>query len=1077
MKPAFLIISLITFVSTLVCAQENDYEKAVRTYRENKPDSSSYYIEQSLRQYNTGNRMDSVVLALVQKALVVWDQQGLDATFRLMDSTHTLAHKLPEKSVARVASYSRMGQLHLQKREFDKSRLFFNKAEQSIDVSLAPNKHYVLLYNYIAGMLLLENDFSGAFSYVQRAYNMNLPLEGKDGITMVMLLQTRFLINSYSEQYNAALEDAREFQRVALLHYPSRHPVIGTMHNSVAVIYESLRRYEEALYHRQRAVDIQLENYIDSGDGFSLAAAYQNLGNLYVYINEPFLAQEYLHKGTKLLTKTFKEDGPGMVNILVDMAVSKSRTNQYDEAEQLLVKAYELQLQHAPYSIADLAYLEGYRAGIYQDKKEYLSALTWYQRAMRHYEQMNATDTEFALEVKKEIAKVLSAIGRYEAAIKQTNGLISSFRKKYARGNIMIADAIQNVSDVLFVSGKINEALIYSESVFTELLLSERDLNLNSEWISELPFSYKSLVYIYKRVEVLESMYKSTLNEEYLLNILAITDQYNVFISENLHAFRSQAALIELADVNKQLFSIAINACWELSRQGKNKTYTQQAFMYAEMGKALLLKLSSNHLLSEQSIEKDDIFMRDYAFRKKVNEINLQYLNEDRSDELLASLSHTIEQYRLFQDSLKNAGDARLQQKNDLTPASLDAIRTELLKEEQTLLEYVVADSAIFLFVITTTNYQMLRIDRDVLKEVATLRELYNISPEDFVPPAYRLYRHLIQPVEHLFTSDRILIIPDGELHYLNFELLLSDNKEYSFSKMPYLIHRYNISYLLSASSAIQLKAIDEKHTMEKLLLFTPVFSDEMKEAYFSRFENDVLADETYRYLFRQPFALQGALRIGKLMPHDLYAEQAAEERTFKQLAGNYHILHLGTHAEVNNHSPLQSRFFFAKAMPDDTLNTDDGYLYAHEIYSMQLHAELAVLTACETGAGTWRNGEGVISLSHSFMYAGCPSVIMSLWKIDEKTSTEIIEYFYESLSKGDSKSGALRKAKLKIAESSDEMLSHPYYWAGLALVGDDTPVYNSNTYTGVYRIMVFVLLLIIAVIVIQAGSEKKHFR
>src|SRR5690606_3820340 len=263
--------------------------------------------------------------------------------------------------------------------------------------------------------------------------------------------------------------------------------------------------------------------------------------------------------------------------------------------------------------------------------------------------------------------------------------------------------------------------------------------------------------------------------------------------------------------------------------------------------------------------------------------------------------------------------------------------------------------------------------------------------------------------------------------------------------KMPYLIKQYTFSYLLSASSAIHINEAKSSQTGGKALLFVPVFSTEMKEAVRQASAANGEADDPYYYLNRQPFSLRAAQRISRLVAHDLFTEQQAQEGVFKAHATQYSVLHLGTHAEINNLSPMQSRLFFAKALPDDTVNTDDGYLHAYESYGMQLRAELAVLTACETGRGALRNGEGVISLAHSFLQAGCSGVVMSLWKIDEKTNADIVSKFYEYLSKGMDKSEALRKAKLDFMAANDGELDHPYYWAGLALIGDSDPIYTGH--------------------------------
>jgi CHAT domain-containing protein len=142
----------------------------------------------------------------------------------------------------------------------------------------------------------------------------------------------------------------------------------------------------------------------------------------------------------------------------------------------------------------------------------------------------------------------------------------------------------------------------------------------------------------------------------------------------------------------------------------------------------------------------------------------------------------------------------------------------------------------------------------------------------------------------------------------------------------------------------------------------------------------------------------------------------------------------------MNATSPMYSRLVLSKsgvAVDSEA----DGYLHAYEIYELDLRAQLAVLTACETGIGKNEDGEGVRSLGYSFAYAGCPSLVMSLWKIDEKVSSEIISRFYEYLAEGMPKHLALRQAKLDHLANSPEELTSPYYWAGMVLVGDVSPL------------------------------------
>ncbi|HMR19204.1 MAG TPA: tetratricopeptide repeat protein, partial [Sphingobacterium sp.] len=379
-----LLLIMTGVFSAGVFVHENNYDKAVRTYRENKLDSATWYSDLAIQHYLNNGKTDSLVLARVQKALLIWDMHGIEAAMRYTDTTLVLSAGLPPKNIARVAAFSRMGRLHVQRHELSQAARYFTKAEKEI-LSSVPNLHYAILYNNMAIMHFTEEKYKDARIYSERAYATNLKLEGKDGINMPIILQTRYLISLYSENYEQALQDGEEFQRVMILHYPPDHPNIGTMHNSLASLYETLRQYEKAMHHRQKAVRLHYNSYIQSGDGFSLAASYQNMGQLYGYINEPFMAQEYLEKGSRLLEKTFGRDGAGMVKPLTDIAINKSKSGKYQEAEALFERALAIQKNHARHDLLGLAYVEGFMANMYFEYKQIDRAIALYRTVADRY--------------------------------------------------------------------------------------------------------------------------------------------------------------------------------------------------------------------------------------------------------------------------------------------------------------------------------------------------------------------------------------------------------------------------------------------------------------------------------------------------------------------------------------------------------------------------------------------------------------------------------------------------------------------------------------------------------------------
>jgi CHAT domain-containing protein len=155
----------------------------------------------------------------------------------------------------------------------------------------------------------------------------------------------------------------------------------------------------------------------------------------------------------------------------------------------------------------------------------------------------------------------------------------------------------------------------------------------------------------------------------------------------------------------------------------------------------------------------------------------------------------------------------------------------------------------------------------------------------------------------------------------------------------------------------------------------------------------------------------------------------------------------------------------FAKEKDRD-LHAEDGYLHTYEIYGLNLQAELAILSACETAAGDLVDGEGVLSIAHAFQYAGCPSMVTSLWQVDEKASAQILELFYDNLSKNWNKARALREAKLEyLKRQKTTQLKAPYYWAGLVLVGDDQPIFLASPGQGMLFIFLGILMIIILLV------------
>lgn len=193
-----------------------------------------------------------------------------------------------------------------------------------------------------------------------------------------------------------------------------------------------------------------------------------------------------------------------------------------------------------------------------------------------------------------------------------------------------------------------------------------------------------------------------------------------------------------------------------------------------------------------------------------------------------------------------------------------------------------------------------------------------------------------------------------------------------------------------------------------------------------------------------------------------------ANEHDFKLIASEYNILHFAMHTLINDEDPLSSKLVFA--LNGDTV--DDGFLNTYEVYNLDLNANLAVLSACKTGAGSISKGEGIMSLARGFLYAGVPGIVMTLWAVEDISSATIITKFYEYLKEGDSKSIALKKAKLDYLRNAEPARAHPYFWAAYVQIGDNSPL-QSNQLSLYYYAASFGAILLILLLFIRKRKTK----
>jgi CHAT domain-containing protein len=268
---------------------------------------------------------------------------------------------------------------------------------------------------------------------------------------------------------------------------------------------------------------------------------------------------------------------------------------------------------------------------------------------------------------------------------------------------------------------------------------------------------------------------------------------------------------------------------------------------------------------------------------------------------------------------------------------------------------------------------------------------------------------------------------------------LPSNPNNFHYNELAYLIKNYHIHYLYSVATYLNNK--------------TPLTAQPEDE-----FGGFAVEDVSL------PGAVVEVKDIADITNGMAWTGEQATEKNFKDHADKYSVLHLSMHGTLDDDHPLYSKLIFTQTQ--DSIQDDS--LTVAEIYTLRLKAQMAVLSACETGDGPVSRGEGIMSLSRAFAYAGCPSVITSLWKVDAKHALTLMQDFYKHLLKGLPKDQALQQAKLNFLQSTDDPLqAHPHFWLSFIVTGDVAPVnFGGNYQVLIGSSFVIIFLLIIGVFV-----------
>jgi CHAT domain-containing protein len=507
----------------------------------------------------------------------------------------------------------------------------------------------------------------------------------------------------------------------------------------------------------------------------------------------------------------------------------------------------------------------------------------------------------------------------------------------------------------------------------------------------------------------------STNNAQQLQHALATLQQADYLIDRMRQEHTAEASKLIWRREVHGIYELALDIAYQLSDE-------EQAFYFLEKSKSILL-LDGLVAADARAIIPDSIAARERALNQSIlkvqKELEASPDDPERRTRLLDEQKTLVELVGYLADTYPRYHELRYTAK----VLSLEEAQSAHASARRLLVQYFWGENHVYIMPVSAKSAALLRIPRDKALDETLQRLIVQFqeasailnAPGQYASDAYAVYQMLLAPVFALMPSAErreLTLILDGLLQYVPFEALLTEPpKRNNLSLLPYLVRDYKVQYAYSATILSKQSGERESRGSKAAVLGMAPFAAAAGE------------------LGQLPFSAAELNGIQKLAAGKYLLDADANSQSFLDAASQYAVLHLSTHASANEEQGKPFIYFY------------DQKVYLPDLYALELPAQLVVLSACETGLGKLQTGEGVMSLSRGFTFAGAQSLISSLWSVNDQSTADIFSAFYDQLGTGLRKSEALHQAKLAYLNNTkltDDQKS-PYYWAGFVYVGGDS--------------------------------------
>ncbi len=608
-----------------------------------------------------------------------------------------------------------------------------------------------------------------------------------------------------------------------------------------------------------------------------------------------------------------------------------------------------------------------------------------------------------------------------------------------------LAKAYEYDAKFLFNRGEYSTAITELDHAFYYATISNLKDEFN-EYYSPSSFldSQQGIRFLKLRIKCLEALYDETNDLEQLQKAGRTYENLSDLVLHLRDLVQNQSSELDWSRRLTEVYRGAVENAILLYEKTSDFSYLEKAFLYSECNKAATLaekvsyEKTLKNILPEEILKQLKDLRIDMAFYQKQINSGQQKVKQDSTK--IAEWKQIVKgletEYKSLEKETKRNYPDYAKASLTFKPSTVEELRQSLLEDNSALIEYFSTDDAWYVFTLTSDDLGIQEIVKDETFNETFTRLIESVSKrpksstylqdlKDFRSNSHKLFDILLkESIADLSEKvTNLLIIPDGQLTHLPFELLLTElpeedeNLSYQPTAMPYLFNRFNLNYGFSATVANLTNQNKSQENTGIPAIFAPSFSDE----YLA--ESRSCQEGGLSYL--KCNAKEGEL-INDLVSGEFFKGDAASIQSFRDVAANAPILHLATHACIDEENLGENKIFFA-----------DSYVTTDDLNTLGVNADIVVLSACDTGLGMMIEGEGLMSLSRGFLCAGAASTVMSLWSVDDCATSDLMVSFYEGLKAGENKSTALKNAKLTYLSQADKLHQHPYFWAPFVLSGN----------------------------------------